>query len=74
MSEVVGPWLGSRLFMAKWLPAWFCIYPIYKHCLPIIGYFYEGDHAAQNGVWNYSIPNALQCAEVTKQGWILFGK
>ena len=46
MSEVVGPWIGSYLFMPKKLTPLFIIYPIYKHILPIIGYFYEGDHAA----------------------------
>ena len=66
MLEVVGPWAGVKLFMPRKLGWWFIIFPIYKHIGPIIGYFWEGDHAVENGVWNYAAPNVPMCATITK--------
>jgi len=64
--QVVGPWLGVKLFMPTKLGYWFIIYPIYKHILPIIGYFWEGDHAAENGVWNWAARNSMRCATISQ--------
>ena len=65
MAEPVGPWIGVKLWMPRKLGWWFIIYPIYKHILPIIGYFWEGDHAVESYPWNYAAPNVVRCATVS---------
>jgi len=72
--EVVVPWLATRIYLPKSLGIWFILYPIYMNIGPIIGYYYEGDDAAVNGVWNYVSKQAMMCAVVSPMGWLKWGK
>ena len=65
MLEVVGPWFWARKFYDKHMGYWFIIYPCVLHFGPIIGYFWEGDHAVENGVWNYFAKSAVMCATIS---------
>ena len=74
LLEIVGPWFATRIFLPKSIGIWFIIYPIYVNILPIIGYFYEGDDAALNGVWNSVAKHAMKCAVISPMGWLKFGQ
>ena len=62
------------MFLPKSLGVWFIIYPLYCNMLPIIGYFYDGDDAAENGVWNSVAIRAVKCSIISPMGWLKFSK